>query len=316
MTDRRQTFLYAAGFVAVVTIWGFNYLFVRAGLALVAPLWLALLRAGLGAIGTSVFLWPRAGARGLDRRGRIDALLLGAPNTAIFFALWFTAAEQVPPGETAVIVYTFPLWVAVLAGPVLGDRLGPLHWAAVGAGFVGVALISQPWSGGGSLRVVPFLELVAGSISWAIGTVGMQWRFPAGQLQEANAYQLLGGTLGLVALVLLFEPRSVPVPSPALLADALWLGLLGTSVAYSIWFFLLGRMPAATLSAFTFLVPLVALAASAVIYGERLDLVQAAGVALVLAGIFLIGRRVRANRARGGGRSHPGRPDPGPPSGA
>jgi drug/metabolite transporter (DMT)-like permease len=290
----------AVGFVVVASIWGLNYLFVREGLTLAAPLWLALLRAGVGAAGTTIFLLPRAGTRRLDRRGRVDAFLLGLPNTAFFFGLWFLAARQVLPGETAVLVYTFPLWVALLTGPVMGDRLGLAHWAAIGAGFLGVALVSQPWQGGsGSLQLVPVLELLAGAASWATGTVLMQRRFRAPELQEANAYQLLGGTLGLLAFAVAFEPTSVPSPSPVLLADVLWLGLAGTAVAYSIWFYLLGRVPVASLTGFTFLVPLVALAASAVIYHERLDVAQGTGVLLVLAAIYVIGRRIRPSAPSG-----------------
>ena len=295
MAESPRPLLLVLGFVGVATIWGFNYLFVRAGLGLANPLWLAAFRAGLGALAAAVFVLPRRGVPALDRRGRIDAALLGLPNTALFFGLWFLAAGSVLPGETAVIVYTFPLWVAVLAGPVLGDHLRPVHWAILGVGFVGVAMISQPWAGSGaSLRPVPVVELLVGAISWALGTVLMQRRFRASELQQANAYQLLGGAAALVLVAAGLAPGALPSPSWALGADVLWLGLVGTALAYSIWFHLLGRIPAATLSGFTFLVPLVALAASAVVYGERLDLTQAAGVVLVLVAIAATGRWMRS----------------------
>ncbi len=289
--------LLAVGFVAVASIWGLNYLFVRGGLELAAPLWLAALRAGVGAAAASVFLLPRERTRRLDGRGRRDAALLGLPNTALFFGLWFLAAGSILPGETAVIVYTFPLWVAILAGPVLRTRLSPTHWATILAGFVGVALISQPWQGAsGSLRPLPVLELLGGAISWALGTVLMQRRFRSDQLLEANSYQLLGGTGALLAVAIVGEPSTIPALSFPLVADVLWLGLLGTALAYSIWFYLLGRIPAPTLSGFTFLVPLVALTASAVVYGERLDLSQDLGVVLVLAAIAVTGRLLSSPR--------------------
>jgi drug/metabolite transporter (DMT)-like permease len=294
MAEGPRPFALGAGFVAVALIWGFNYLFVREGLTLAAPLWLAALRAGIGTLGVAAFLLLRPAPRALDRPGRVAATLLGLPNTALFFGLWFAAARDVLPGETAVIVYTFPLWVAILAGPLLGDRPGPVRWAAIGVGFAGVVLISQPWAGGnGALQLLPVVELLLGAMSWAVGTVLMQRRFRPAELLEANAYQLIGGTVGLVVAAAVLEPSSLPAASPLLTADVLWLGLMGTAVAYTIWFYLLGRIPATSLSAFTFLVPVVALGASSVVYGERLDAVQVAGVLLVLGGIYASGRGLR-----------------------
>jgi drug/metabolite transporter (DMT)-like permease len=292
MAERPGTLTLGAGFAAVVTIWGLNYLFVRAGLDLAAPLWLAALRAGIGAIGVSVFLLPRPRTPPLGLRARGTALLLGVPNTALFFGLWFLGATQVMPGETAVVIYTFPLWVAILAGPLLRDRLGGLAWAAVLAGFVGVALLSQPWAGGASsLRLLPVAELLAGSVSWAVGTVLMKRYFRPPQLLEANAYQMLGGAAALLAAAVVISPGAIPAPTLPLLGDVLWLGLVGTAVAYSIWFYLLGRVPVSTLTGFTFAVPLVALGASAVVFGERLDVVQGLGVLLVVLAIIVVGRR-------------------------
>jgi len=300
MAEGPRPFALAAGFVSVALIWGLNYLFVRDGLTLAAPLWLAALRAGVGAIGVGAFILLRSTPRTLDRPGRVAAILLGLPNTALFFGLWFAAARDVLPGETAVIVYTFPLWVAILAGPFLGDRPGLVGWAAIGVGFAGVVLISQPWDGGsGRLQLLPVAELLLGAMSWAIGTVLMQRRFRPTELLEANAYQLIGGAVALVVAAAVLEPSSLPAASPLLVADVLWLGLMGTAVAYTIWFYLLGRVPATSLSAFTFLVPVVALAASSVVYGERLDVVQVAGVLLVLGGIYASGRGLRLRAPEG-----------------
>ena len=124
-----------AAFSGLVVAWGLNYLFVRDGLELSAPLWLAFLRAGVGALGASVFLLPVSGRPALSARDRAWALLLGLPNTALFFGLWFVAATSILPGEVAVVVYTFPLWVALLSGPVLGLPLRRIELVAVVVGF-------------------------------------------------------------------------------------------------------------------------------------------------------------------------------------
>ena len=123
-----------AGYLLIVVFWGFNYLFVNLGLEFASPLWLAALRAGVGALSTLAIVSGFGGWGTLDRAGKRDALLLGIPNTALFFGLWFWAARSVLPGIAAVVVYTFPLWVALLSA---GTGPGPDR-AALGVGRRGI----------------------------------------------------------------------------------------------------------------------------------------------------------------------------------
>ncbi len=285
-------------FVVLVLAWGFNYLFVNLGLTGSGPLWLATLRAALGLGGMAVLVTAARGWGVLDARGRRDALLLGLPNTTLFFGLWFLGATRVPPGIASVVVYTFPLWVAVLSAPMLNRSLSGAAWASVVAGFVGVALIAQFWSlVGPGVSVVPVLELLGSAGSWAVGTVLFRRRFQTREVLSASAYQVAGGTVGLVAITLLLTPSPLPRPTFDVVASVLWLGLAGTAVAYAIWFTLLDRTPAAQISAYLFLVPAVALAASAALLGERLSAVQAVGVGLVVVAIYGIARAPTSPRA-------------------
>ena len=295
-------------FLALCIVWGFNFLFIRVGLGSASPLWLSLLRAAVGTAATAALLTPLRAWGRLDARGRRDALLLGIPNTTAFYALLNLSIESVLPGLAAVVIYTFPLWVAVLSPSLLRHRLTMRHWAAVATGFLGVALISQVWASldaGNSL--VAIVELLFAALAWAMGTVFFQRRFSRDQMREANAFQLFGGTAGLLVLVLVLAPAPLPRFDAALGVTLLWLGVLGTAFAYVIWFDLLGRTRAATLSAYVFLVPVVALIGSAAYFGERLDGIQLVGVALVFLSIVGIAR------APGGGDlvsdSEPSLPD-------
>jgi drug/metabolite transporter (DMT)-like permease len=282
-----------AAFLLLVLFWGLNYPFVNLGLESASPLWLASLRAGLGAVTTLAVVSGRRAWGTLDRRGRRDALLLGLPNTALFFGPWFWAARDVTPGIAAVIIYTFPLWVALLSFPVLGRSLRGAQWAAVVVGFGGVALISQVGVSSATVSAVSAVALLGAAIAWAIGTVLFQRRFRREQMLEANAYQLVGGTAALLAATWVLAPLPLPTATADLAASLLWMGLLGTAAAYAIWFTLLGRTPASTLSAYVFLVPVVALAASAAYFGERLTALQILGVGLVLVSIYGIARSPR-----------------------
>lgn len=278
-------------FLFLTVVWGLNFVFIRNGLADSGAFWLALLRGGVGTAATAVVVTALGSWRRLDARGRRDALLLGLPNTTAFYGLLFVAAQSVLPGLAAVLTYTFPLWVAVMSPSLLGHRLTRWHYLAVGIGFGGVALIAEVWSTlGRSVSLLAIVELLGAALAWAVGTVLFQRRFHRTEMLEANAFQLIGGSVGLLVLVLLFVPLSPPTLSVPLGISLAWLGILGTAAAYTIWFTLLGRTRAATLSAYVFLVPVVALIASAFLYSERLDPIQLVGVALVFLSIYGIAR--------------------------
>lgn len=286
MAERRSALVESGLFGVLVTSWGLNYLFVRSGLGLEPPVVLAFFRAGAGAVVLLAALAPGAGFRSLSGRDVRDALLIGVPNTAIFLALWFTAAVSVPPGQTAVLVYTFPLWVTLLAGPVLHERPTRGQLAAVVLGFAGVVLVSMPWSSGASsLRPLAVFELLGSAVSWALGTVLFKRRFQGAAIVPANAWQLAGGSLALgVAVVAVGAPVAA---TWSVVPIVLWLGVVGTAIAYTIFFRLLDRISAIAVSAYTFLVPLVALVGSYFVFGERLVVVQGVGVAAVLLAIYL-----------------------------
>ncbi|HEV2449110.1 MAG TPA: DMT family transporter, partial [Thermoplasmata archaeon] len=189
-------------YAGMVLAWGFNYVAVRWGLAFASPLLLALLRAVIGSVAMLAFLSATRALGALDRRGRRDALLIGLPTTAIFYGLWFVAAGTVEPGLASILVYTFPLWVSLLSGPVLGVLPRRNELAAVALGFVGVGLATEPWRGS-SGSIEASAELLLGAVSWAFGTVLFKRRFRGAEVQEANLYQLMGGSLALGAGVVL-----------------------------------------------------------------------------------------------------------------
>ncbi len=278
-------------FLTMSVAWGINYIFVVVGLDYASPLWLAGLRAAVGAIVVFSVLGATRHRRALDAAGRRDALIIGLPTTAGFLGLWFYAAVSVPAGETAVLIYTFPLWVALLSPWVLRHPLSGRHWLAIGVGFAGVVLISQPWSqGAGAIAPVSLGELLAAAILWAAGTVAMQRRFPSTrEMSEANAYQMAGGAVALLLAALAVDGSTLPAPSPMFFVALVWLGIIGTGYAYIVWYRLLSRIRAATLSAYTFLVPMITVIAASIVFHERFTEPEIAGMLLVIASIYLIG---------------------------
>ncbi|MCI4347430.1 MAG: DMT family transporter, partial [Thermoplasmata archaeon] len=205
--------------------------------------------------------------------------------------LWFFAATQVPPGQTAVLIYTFPLWVAILSYSVLRERPSRFTGPSIAVGFLGVVLLEQPWNAAsGHTPLVAVAELLGAAVCWAGGTVFLQRRIRGPALRAANAYQLLGGSAVLFVAAILFEPNPTIAWTTSLVASVLWLGLVGTALGNVAWFALLERFRATTVSTWAFLTPVVAVVAPVVIFGERLDGIQLVGVAAVLGSVFVVAR--------------------------
>lgn len=289
----------AALYAGMVLAWGLNFIFVKVGLADCPPLWLGALRALLGTSGVAVGLLLMPTRVRLDRSERLAAFLYGVPTTGLFFGLWFTGAVQTPPGETAVLVYTFPLWVVVLSPWVLPESPGRLAWASVAVGFAGVVLLEQPWTGpAGRIPIVVVLELVGAAAAWGAGNLFLKARIRGPALRDANFYQLLGGSAFLLPLALLFEPHPVIAVTDSFVVSLMWLAFVGTALANVAWFLLLERFSATIVSTWAFLTPVVALAASIGVFSESLNLLQVLGVAAVLVSVVAVARS-QPSRPRG-----------------
>lgn len=94
----------------------------------------------------TVLLGPTHGKR-LLRTKRTGLVLVRAASLAIASLFMGFALQRMPVAETTAIVFLGPMIIVLLAGPLLGERIGKLDWLACYIGFVGVLLIAHPGSG-------------------------------------------------------------------------------------------------------------------------------------------------------------------------
>jgi probable blue pigment (indigoidine) exporter len=263
----------------VPAVWGTTYIVTTELLPPGRPLLAATLRA------LPVGLLALAAARRLPHGGWWwRSGVLGTLNIGLFFGLLFLAAYRLPGGLAATLVSTTPLLVVLLSWPLLAIRPTRASVAAGVIGLVGVALlVLRPDA---RLDTVGVGAAVGAALSFALGIVlTKRWGRPAGLL-AFTAWQLVAGGLVLAPFALAIEGRP-----PELDADAVWgfayLGLVGTGVAYVVWFRGVARLEATRVSLLALFSPLVAVAIGAGFAGERFGIAETAGVALVLAGVLL-----------------------------
>jgi probable blue pigment (indigoidine) exporter len=211
------------------------------------------------------------------------AAVLGALNIGIFFALLFVAAYRLPGGVAATFGAVQPLLVAALAIPLLGQR--PTRWRLAWgvAGVLGVGLVVI--RGSVALDGIGLLAALAGAAAMSAGMVlTKRWGRPV-PLLAFTGWQLTAGGLLLAPLALLFEG-----PPPALDGRAalgfLWLGLVGTLLAYANWFRGLDRLPVIAASFLTLIAPVVATILGWLVLTQSLTPLQITGMIIAFAAVI------------------------------
>jgi probable blue pigment (indigoidine) exporter len=215
------------------------------------------------------------------------AAVLGVLNMGAFFALLFVAAYRLPGGVAAVLGAVQPILVAVLAVPLLGERLRGRTLLLGLLGVAGVALIVV--TGPVALDPVGVLAGLAGTACMGSGVVlTKRWGRPVPVL-AFTGWQLAAGGLFLLPLALAVE--GLP---PALTAGEagglLYLATVNTALAYVLWLRGVGELPTARVSFLALLSPVVAATAGWVLLDEVLSPLQLGGMTLALATVVLAQR--------------------------
>jgi probable blue pigment (indigoidine) exporter len=212
--------------------------------------------------------------------------VLGVLNIGVFFAFLFVAADRLPGGVAAVVGGIQPLLIAVLGSRVLSERLGGRVIAAGAGALVGVALIVLRSHAG--LDPIGIAAAVLGAVSMAIGVV-LTKKWSDGQPPiVTTSWQLIAGGVFLAAVTIILEPLPVKAPSLSNIAGYAYLTLVGTALAYLLWFRGIKLLPTRIPAFLGLLSPIVALAIGGIAARETLTWVQGAGVALVFLSVATV----------------------------
>ncbi len=275
-TNRWTTPLVTA--VAPIT-WGTTYIVTAKFLPEDRPLFAALVRA------LPVGLLMLAFVRTLPRGAWWwRSAVLGVCNIGVFYPLIFLSAYHLPGGIAATVQALLPLVVMAIAWPVIGERPTAFRSAAAVVGVAGVALlVLRSPDGVTSLGLVGAL----GSVFFAaLGAVLVKrWPAPVNGVTLVS-WQLVWGGLAILPVALLVEGPPPSVDGPAL-AGYLYIGLIGSALAYTCWFHGLGRMAAGAVALVGLVNPVVATLLGVAFNDETFGVVQALGALLVIGGVLL-----------------------------
>lgn len=215
-------------------------------------------------------------------------IVLALTQSVLFYGATFIGIADEGAGVAAVLANTDPLFVALLAALVLGERLSPRQWLGLAVGLLGATVVV--WKGPVWPPDVSLVSLivVGGALAWAVGTVAVAGRIRAGARPVAIAgWQMLAGGAVLAVIGLGFEgvPASTGGREVGLI---LLVGLIGSTIPFILFYMALGRAPAGAVSAWFFLVPVIGVLTAWPLLGEEPGGRLWAGLVLVCLGLWMV----------------------------
>lgn len=269
--------------LAVVAIWGSNFVVIRIGLNHLPPLLFAAMRFTLVFLPAALFLkkpavsWGKLAAYGM---------LIGAGQ----FGLLFMAMKgHISPGIASLVIQTQVFFTIGLSMIISRERLAPVQAISLLLAGGGLAIILL--QGGGAATPLGLSLVLLAALSWGIGNI--VGRMPPGvNMLAFVVWSSLFAVPPLFAMSLLTEgwpaiSAGVSSANAGTWAALVWQSVGNSLFGYSAWAWLMTRYPTATVAPMALLVPVFGMASSLVFLHEPLPLWKLAAAALVLAGLAL-----------------------------
>ena len=280
--------------LAVVAVWGTNFVVIRWGLDALPPLLFAALRFSFVIIPALLFVKrPPIAWRELALYG----CLIGVGQ----FGLLFIAIDGlIAPGLASLVVQVQVVFTIGLVMRGSGERLAPVQYAALVLAIGGIAIILAHT--GGTTTPLGVALVIGAALSWSLGNM-VQRRAGRVDMLGFIVWSSAFAVPPLFALAFLFEggPRiaaAVAAAGPGAWAAVAWQAVGNTMFGYGAWGWLLARYPASSVAPMALMVPVFGMGAAAIFLGEPLPAWKLLAAALIIGGLAvnLFGPRLMARR--------------------
>ena len=220
---------------------------------------------------------------------------MGLFNAAVPYSLITWGEVRVDSGLTAILIATVPIFTVIFAHFFLHDeRLTTTIGAGILLGFVGVAILIGPDAlAGATQNLWGDLAIIVASMSYGGSVVYARYKMRGYPPLAASTGQMLMASLMMIPLALIIDrPWTISLPNaqtlmPALLS-LLTLAVVGTSLAYLLYYWLIQNAGAVYASAVTYISPFASIVLGVVLLGEHVTVGDFVGFGLILVGLMLL----------------------------
>ncbi len=287
-------------FIALGFMWGSSYLFIKLAVDDFGTFTLVALRLAVGA----ALLWVvvRVAGQELPRERRIygHLVVMALVNIVIPFALITWAERSADSSIAAILTSAVPLFAIIIAPLFLHDepiRLNGLVGLAVG--FIGVVVLTSRDLGAAGGDVVAEIALLGAALSYAVGAVYARHNMRGVPPMIPAVFQVTFALLIAGTVALLFEHPWTARPDLQAVFSIVWLGLLGSGLAYLAMFRLLAAWGATRATLVAYEIPVWGIILGFLVLQEPIDGRLLIGTALVVGGVALVNSRFGRRRLFG-----------------
>lgn len=267
----------------LAAIWGSSYMFIKLGLDEMSPAVVVFGRVALGALVLVPVAWRMGALRGLSGAWSVLALV-ALVQIAGPFLLIAEGEQEISSSLAGILVASVPIFSAILA--IFFDpeeRADGVRGVGVLLGIVGVALLLGVDLGGAAL--LGGLAVVLASLGYAIGGLLVKKRLRGVQPIGVAAVVLAMSTLMAAPLAVATAPADLP--DGGALAAVAALGVVGTGIAFAIFYVLIARVGPSKSFVVTYLAPAFAVVYGALLLDEEITAATIAGLGMIIGGSFL-----------------------------
>lgn len=286
-------------FVGLSIAWGSSFFWIKIAVEEIGPFLLVALRILIGVIamlGYYMIVRPKLPKKASTWRALI---VVGMLNTAIPFVLISWGEIYIDSGVASILNGSVPLFTTLIAHIFLtDDRLTPNRVIGLLTGFAGVVvLVIRSVSGGGSGSFWGQAAILAAALFYAIAAVYVR-RTTVDVPPVVRALIPMVAADAVVWVLIPFVETPVVWPQLTLTWIALaWLGLVGSFLAYLLFYYLVHSVGPTRATMVTFVIPLIGVALGVFFLQEKLDINLAIGAVLVLVSIAIVNRKTSTPQA-------------------
>lgn len=277
-------------------LWSSAFAFAKMALNDCPPLILLVVRLTLAGgimMALAVKVDGRSRLASMRRRDVLALMLCGVLNNAVYLGVNWIGLTMTSSAYNAVLISCNPLVVALLAGPLLGERLNLTKWIGLGLGLLGVVIVLRSRLAGGHEDTFGTVLIGIGMLGLAAGTLAFKYLKPRGGVWTGNAIQCLTGALVLLPFAAATESLADLHVTRGFLIGLGFLVFAVSIGGYGLWFYLLTRSSATAASSLHFAMPPLGLFFGWLLLGEPVPPLDIVGILPIALGIWLVTRTAR-----------------------
>nr|WP_115992933.1 DMT family transporter [Cohnella lupini] len=284
------------GLLLLSLIWGGSYYFIKVLIQDFGPWTVVMLRSVLGlAVITLVMVALRKPFR-FKNTPWVSVIVMALVNTCIPWAIIGFSEMRLTSSMASVLNATTPLWSLVVGILFFGMVAFRMQWVGISSAIIGlIVLLGLNSSSIISVDAWGFIGMIMASLFYGIGSQLSKRLLKAISTYQATFYTLLFSMIGSGGIALSLE--TIPysrLSVPHNIAVLIGLGIFGSGVAYILFYWIVQNGGPVFATMVTYLLPVCSLVWGASLLNERIGWSMVAGLALILAGVFLAsGKRVK-----------------------